>query len=372
MLQNKGKLADERADLSDTSTSADAIPQHNAESDIHNVIVHTIKKVSGQFEVDPRESTIPVGTTIQRVIDTLASLYAARAGKSHGKFENNLELYPFSKHLDDYLSATVSFVKATKDMTATLVREMRQTASPGGHVFYAHFTRSSSDGKVDYFISAILNDELGAALSQSKDVVDNLHLDIKGFRLAGRVNLTSRNAGTEKYVSFIKGRGQDKVSDFFKSFIGCNNSIAAAVETGNLRTVLEEFALSKKMTDVEKSEFFRKAYVICKSYSDDDLPFETEAFSNELWPGNPQELSAAISTSGSNISDGFIPHKGSLNQFIKFSAKSKHWKLDFDRVALTSGEIHYDLKKGEITIKNLPLDLIERLRGESPEGDDDD
>jgi nucleoid-associated protein len=344
-----------------------------AECDIHNVIVHTIKKKSGQFVVDPRETTLKVGITIQRVIDTLAVLYAARTGKSHGRFENDLDLYPFSYFLNNYfLSGTESFVSATKNMTNTLVREMRQTASPGGHVFYAHFTRSSNEGDVEYFISAILNDELGAALSNSKDVVDNLHLDIKGFRLAGRVNLTGWKVGTEKYVSFLKGKGQDKVSDFFKSFIGCNNSIAAAVETGNLTKVLEEFASSKKMSDEEKSEFFRKAYVICKTYSDKDHPFEAEAFSNELWPTDPQELAAAISSSENNISDGFIPHKGSLNKLIKFSAKSKHWKLDFDRAALALGEIHYDPKKSELIIKNLPIDLIERLKGESPDGDDGD
>ena len=348
------------------------ISTHVAESCIHNVIVHTVKKNAGQFVIDPRDSTLPVGDTIQRVIDTLATLYAARAGKSHGKFENDLDLYPFSKYLNNYLDSSLDFVAATTGMTKTLVKEMRQTASPGGHVFFAHFTRQGSEGSVDFFISAILSDELGAALSKSKEVVDNFHLDIKGFRLAGRVNLTSWKAGTEKYVSFLKGRGQDKVSDFFKSFIGCNNSIAAAIETGSLTAVLEEFALEKKMSDEEKSEFFKKAYVICKGYADHDTPFESDVFANELWPANPEELVAAISSSASNISDGFIPHKNSLNKLIKFSAKSKHWRLDFDRAALSLGEIHYDHKKQEITIKKLPAELVERLKGESPEADEDD
>lgn len=340
--------------------------QNNDNQPIENVIVHTIKRNSGKVELDTRKATLEVGKTIQRVIDTLTKLYSNKAGKSHGKFENNLDLYPFSKYLDDYLKSKIDFVSATTGMANTLVNEIQKTASPGGHVFFAHTKSSSNEPPNDYFIVAILNDELGAALSESKDVIDNLHLNVKGFRLAGRVNITAWKANKEKYVSFLKGRGQDKVSDFFKLFIGCNNSLAAAKETQSLIEILEEFCADVEMPDDDKSDFLKKAYVVCKKLSENDHPFDAEIFSNELYPQKPEELSEAIANSGKNISDGFIPHKSTLNNLVKFSAKSKHWRVDFDRKALASGQIKFDEKNLNLIITELPQELIDRLKIELP------
>lgn len=350
-------------------------PEHTSlaiENKIHNVIVHTVIKKEGRFELDPRDETLTISPTVQRLIDQLANLYATKAGKEYGRFEKDEENYPVSKFLREYFTTTpLNLVKSSLDMSGTLIREAQRTASPGGHVFFAHFTRDTATDKDDYFIVAILNDELGTAL-KNKEVIDSIHLDIKGFRLAGRVNLTKWKAESETYLSFLKGKGQDKVSGFFKSFLGCNNSVAAAAETKNLAQVLELFAETKKMTDEVKSEFLRKAYTICKGYADIDRPFELETFSNELWPDNPEELVAAISESDANISDGFVPDRRSLNRLVKFSGKSKHWRLDFDRLALETNEIKFDKDSGSLTITQLPAELLERMIKEHRDTEEDE
>lgn len=342
------------------------------ENKIHKVIVHTVIKKEGKFELDPRDTTLEVGVTVQRLIDQLAHLYATKAGKEHGRFEEDEENYPVSRFLRDYCESPVQdLVSASLSMSGTLIREAQRTASPGGHVFFAHFTRNTPSDNDDYFIVAILNDELGTAL-KDKEVIDSTHLDIKGFRLAGRVNLTKWRGNSEKYLSFLKGKGQDKVSGFFKAFIGCNNSVAAAAETRCLTQVLELFAENKSMSDEVKSEFLRKAYTICKGYADTDRPFELEPFSNELWPDNPEELIVAVSESGTNISDGFVPDKRSLNRLVKFSGKSKHWRLDFDRLALESKEILFDKENGSLTITQLPAELLERMIKEHRDDEEDE
>ncbi|MFJ3369782.1 nucleoid-associated protein [Pseudomonas sp. NPDC086251] len=342
------------------------------ENKIHKVIVHTVVKKDGKFELDPRDKTLEVGKTVQRLIDQLAHLYATKAGKEHGRFEADEENYPVSKFLREYYNSPArDLLDASLNMSGTLIREAQRTASPGGHVFFAHFTRITPSDNDDYFIVAILNDELGTAL-KDKEVVDATHLDIKGFRLAGRINLTKWQAKSETYLSFLKGKGQDKISGFFKAFLGCNNSVAAAAETKNLTQVLEQFAESKEMPDEVKSEFLRKAYTICKGYADTDRPFELEPFSNELWPEAPEELISAISDSDANISDGFVPDKRSLNRLVKFSGKSKHWRLDFDRLALESKEIQFDKDNGTLTITQLPAELLERMMKEHRDDEEDE
>ena len=342
------------------------------ENIIHDVIVHTISRKDGAFELDSRDTTLELTLTVQRLIDQLANLYVNKAGKSHGCFESDDVNYPVSKFLRTYCeSETPDLVKTSLAMTETLIREAKGTASPGGHVFFASFTRNTQSDKDKYFIVAILNDELGTAL-RKKEVVDAKHLDVKGFRLAGRINITKWESGAEKYLSFLKGKGQDKVSGFFKAFLGCNNSVAAAAETKSLTQALDVFALSESMDDVVKEEFLRKAYTICKGYADDDRSFELEPFSNELWPEDPQKLISVISESDTNISDGFVPDKRSLNSLVKFSGKSKHWKLDFDRLALQNQEIKFDKKEGTLTISHLPKELLERMMREHVEEDDED
>ena len=239
-----------------------------------------------------------------------------------------------------------------------------------GHVFFAHFKRIEDQS--NYFIVAILNDELGAALNRSKEVVDALHLDIKGFRLAGRVNLTNWSEGGDKYLSFIKGRGQDKVSDFFKLFLGCNNSVAAVIETQKLSAALESFALFKGMEVEEREEFLQSAYTVCKRYADKDIPFELEAFANELWPEKPEELSGTFEDSGLDISDGFIPDKRSLRSLVKFSGGTKNWRVTFDRAALSNGEFEFNIKDETLVLKKLPEELLARLRVEISQNGEED
>lgn len=335
------------------------------ENTIHQVIVHTISKVEGKLTLDPRETVLEIGSTVQRLIGQLSAIYIQRTGKSHGKFEDDEDNYPVKKYLSDYCSADEpDFVKTTKDMSKTLFKEISGTASPGGHVFFAHFNRNTENDQDEYFIVAILNDELGAALNKEKDVVDAMHLNIKGFRLAGRINITKWKNNSEKYLSFIKGRGQDKVSDFFKSFLGCNNSVLAAAETQNLTKILEYFSKAKQMSEEQKDLLLKKAFHICKGYIEKDRPFELQSFANELWPGDPKDFTDAVAESNIEISDGFVPDKRSLNRLVKFSGKTKHWSLDFDRDALAGKEITFDKKTGTLTINNLPAELLERMHKE--------
>lgn len=357
--------------MADGREEAAAVPEAVLENEIVNVIVHSLNKVGGGFLVDDRKEVLEIGVTVQRLIDQLAKIYAAKTGKSHGRFEDDVDNYPISKFLESYYTTGVSdFVGTTLQMVENLKKSAQGTASTGGHVFFAHFKRVAD--QTHYFIVAILNDELGAALNKSKEVVDALHLDIKGFRLAGRVNLTSWAGGGDKYLSFIKGRGQDKVSEFFKLFLGCNNSVAAVVETQKLGAALETFAQSKEMTEEQREDFLRNAYTVCKRYADKDIPFELEAFANELWPDNPEELSGSFERSGLDISDGFIPDKRSLRTLVKFSGGSKNWRIIFDRAALSNDEIEFNIETETLVIKKLPEELLARLRVEvSQDGEED-
>ena len=210
---------------------------------------------------------------------------------------------------------------------------------------------------------AILTDELGAALTEGKDIQDSLHLDIKGFRLAGKVDMTQWGLKGERYLSFLKGRDQAKISDYFKMFLGCDNTVTAARETATLINALESFVVTQQMDEATKEEFLSKAHTICSNLAKDDLPFEVQVFSNELWPASPAILVELLSDPKLELSDGFIPDRRVLKRLVKFSGKTKSWKIEFDRTALNEKQVLFNPDE-TLTITNVPEELKIRLRKE--------
>lgn len=335
---------------------------------IKKVVVHDLIKNDGVLSIDDRKDLLPVTSTVQRLVDQLVHIYGKRPGKSFGHFESDEENYPVQKYVREYyVDNSKTFLELTVAMMKTLCAKAAKTAATGGHVFIAHTTRDASD----YLIVAILTDEIGAALTEGKDLEDSVYLDIKGFRLAGKVDMTSWSSGSERYLSFLKGREQAKVSDYFKAFLGCDNSVAAAAETATLIKGLESFTEQLGMDEIAKEEFLSRAHTICAKFAKEDEPFDTQVFSNELWPTSPDLLVAALSNPELKLSEGFIPDRRVLRKLVKFSGKTKSWKFECDRIALNEKQVLFNADE-TLTITNLPEDLKARLRNEIQQDDGDD
>lgn len=148
--------------------------------DIKFVTLHDLIKGNDSFRVKEREEPLKITSTIERLVGQILDEYKKRSGKSHGHFEDNEDEYPIQKYLKQYyVNTTLSFQETTRKMMYNLCHHVKGTASTGGHVFFAHITRSEKD----YFIVAIITDELGAAITNNMEVTDNTYLDIKGFVL---------------------------------------------------------------------------------------------------------------------------------------------------------------------------------------------
>src|SRR3546814_41294 len=159
-----------------------------------------------------------------------------------------------------------------------------RSASTGGHVLFAHFRREGHD----YLLVAIITDKLSAALTSQRDVRDVRHLDLDGFRFAGRINLTAWAIGDERYISFLKGKGD--VSEYFRHFLGCDSVVQDRVDTSNLVAALKEFVAEAKMAEKEGNEFLGRAKAICERASRAREEIEFDALANELMPKDPKKL----------------------------------------------------------------------------------
>jgi len=328
-------------------------------NDIVALAIHDLERKGGAYHVRIAERTLAVTKTTQRVIDELYDLYNRRASKSHGKF-STAEGSPTQAQIRDYVEEKrKDFLRLSGRMMETLRGQAAaRSASTGGHVLFAHFKR---DGR-DFLLVAIVTDKVSAALTSERDMADVLHLDLDGFRFAGRVNLTGWAAGEERYISFLKGKGD--VSEYFKQFLGCDSVIQDRVDTSNLVSALKDFVAATKMPEKEGNEFLARAKAICERLSKAKEEVEFESLANELMPKEPRKLLDHLAHTDRGLSDRFVPDRRALASLVRFKGSTKQWKIEFDRDAVSTGAVRYDPKADTITLKGIPEELVGQLKAE--------
>ncbi|MFK0382331.1 nucleoid-associated protein [Agrobacterium sp. NPDC090273] len=330
---------------------------------IKKVAIHDLEAAERGFGIKLGKNDLAVTNTAQRVIDLLYSLYHRRASKSHGKFADDETNYPTQTHVREYVDSNYGdFNALTSAMMLTLKKEASQKNARGGHVFFAHFERDAKD----YLLVAIINDTLGAALTEELDVEDVKHLDMEGFRFAGRINMTGWLAGEDRYISFLKGKGD--IAEYFKEFLGCDTSVAERYDTQALVKAIGDYAEANGWRGEEKQAFLKKAKDICERLAKGQQELSLSAFSNEMEPENPDALLETLTDPERKLNDHFVPHRGSLARLVRFQAKTKHWSLEFDREALNSGPISFDKENNVLILRELPLDLLNDLRSDIDDG----
>ncbi|MBL7583493.1 nucleoid-associated protein, partial [Pseudomonas aeruginosa] len=139
--------------------------------------------------------------------------------KAWGFFYGESGAYPFSGWLGEYLEGDRDFVGFSREAVEHLQKLMEESnLSTGGHVLFAHYQQ----GMTDYLAIALLHHSEGVAVNESLEVTPSRHLDLGQLHLAARINISEwrNNKQSMQYISFIKGKGGRKLSDYFRDFIG--------------------------------------------------------------------------------------------------------------------------------------------------------
>ncbi|MGO7022904.1 nucleoid-associated protein [Rhizobium johnstonii] len=326
---------------------------------IVNAQIHDLVREETGFKVVLGKPDFKVTETAQWVIDSLYDLYRRRTSKSHGKFEDNDDLYPTQRQMKKYVEGGfVEFADLAIGLMDTLKMQAGyRGAATGGHVFFAHF---QNEGK-DFLLVAILNEKLGAAITNDLDVRAVRHLDLDGFKFAGRINISAWSNQEDRYISFLKGKGN--VADYFKEFLGCAAPILEKQDTMGLVTALRGYADAQKMERPERDVFLKKAKDICTGYSARREELSFEALANQLVPEDPKKLLDVLTDPDLLLNDNFVPNRQALGPLVRFQGQSKNWRIEFDRDAITGGEIKFN-DDNSLTLTKLPEDLIAQLKDE--------
>lgn len=330
-------------------------------NNIRHLAVHDLSRTGSGLQFVHGRDDLSVNATTQRIVDELDEMYGKRSSKAHGQFSDDRDNYPAAGYFEAYLAggAADDFANLTQLLMNTLVSKARGVPNAGaGHVFFAQFER---DGQ-ELMLIAIVTEKIGAALTQEFDAKEVKHLDLEGYRFAGRIDLTAWQSGEERYVGFLRGRGD--VAEYFKEFLGCVSSVSDKTSTQELVTALREFADDQHLSVTQRDDLMVRAKAILDRSARSNEPVDFEAFANELVPAAPQTLTEHLGQPARALGDGFVPNNRVLNTLVKFKARTPHWSIEMDRGALRDGEILYDPARNTLTITNLPADLSASLRDE--------
>ncbi len=304
-------------------------------ADVH-AIVHLIeKKPDGTPAVlHARDAELGDSQAIENLLADLNESYNAK-NKAWGFFQGESGAYPFSGWLGEYLEGDRDFVGFSREAVEHLQKLMEESnLSTGGHVLFAHYQQ----GMTDYLAIALLHHSEGVAVNESLEVTPSRHLDLGQLHLAARINISEwrNNKQSKQYISFIKGKGGKKVSDYFRDFIGCQEGVDSPSETRTLLKAFSDFVESEDMAEEQAREKTETLVDYATSQARIGEPMTLDALSELMDDQQPRAFYDYIRNKDYGLSPEIPADKRTLNQFRRFTGRAEGLSISFEAHLLGS------------------------------------
>ncbi|MDD2987750.1 MAG: nucleoid-associated protein [Zoogloea sp.] len=325
---------------------------------ISGLVIHRlIRAAEGPSQVELRPAANPLDEPAARLMERLCRHFAERPGKGFGWFEKDERSFPMPRLVREHaIEQSMDFATLSKEMVTQLQQRVDEDKmDEGGYVLIARATVFGAD----CLYVALLQETLGTVIGDGLSIQDSPHLDFSALQVAGRIDISAWQAGAERYISFLKGRGD--VAGWFKRFLGCTDVVIALKETKKLVETLSHFAETQQLDAAERDELLERAHLVLEEMGDSGAALNLEAVAGQIFPDAPQKLSATLQDEALDLASGFVPDKRALRPLIRFKASAEDWKLEFERSGLRSGAVQYDKASNTLVLTNVPENLKKLL-----------
>jgi len=317
------------------------------------VIHRLVREAEGASRVELRTAPNPLDDAAARLMERLCRHFAERPGKGYGHFEADERNFPMPGLVRRLVrERSLDFAAFSAETLAHLQQRVDEDAvDENGYVLVARVTVFGADCL--YF--ALLQETLGTVISDGLAIHDSPHLDFSGLQVAGRIDLNAWQAGAERYIAFLKGRGD--VAGWFKRFLGCTDVVIALKETKKLVETLSHFADTQQLDAPARDELLERAHLVLEQMHDSGAPVDLAAVAGQVFPDAPQKLVETLEDEALDLASGFVPDRRALRPLIRFKAAAQDWKLEFERSGLRSGTVQYDPANNTLVLTNVPEGL---------------
>lgn len=343
--------------------------------DIRNIIVHEVRKEEehAQADIELREEENPVDEHAQRLVTQLSELFR-KTGLSTGGFtapEHNDDPRPhFVGLLENYFDghSFSNFVAFAKAAARDLKRKIDGSgSSKGGYLWFNHYVYNDEN-----FLSVVLlRKKNGLSLSRDLSLAEVEELDLDKLHMAARINLSAWLEGSSaKYVAFRVGRSAKEVTDYFSSFIGCEEYTRARIDTQNLVQVTKRYCVSNGFSDERAEEVKQFVYEQCCGWLDSGNLVLLENISSIVDSRfQPEEQGVFLQIAQDDpflLNNEILVERSALRGLTRYAGKTRKMSISFDS-DLLNVSVFYNKEAGEVRFTDLPPSLERQLLVEAPE-----
>lgn len=328
---------------------------------IRNCSIHHIdKKPDGSPAVLTLASQeLPLTETLESLLTYLNDSYNAKQGKSWGYFHQASGAYPVSGWLSEYLTGAgfLIFSRPAAEHLARLLDE--SPIATGGHVLFAHYQQ----GMTDYLLIALLQHATGAAIPESLEPAPARYLDLGQLHMAARINLSEwrNNPESKQYVSLLAPAAR-RVRSTWADFLGFAQGVDAPSETRTLLKAFSDFVEGADLAEDQAREKTTELTAYAMNQARIGAPISLEELSALLDEEQPRAFFDHIRNSDYGMAPEFPADKRTLNQFRRFTGRTEGLSISFEAHLLGSG-VEFDEDAGTLTIRNVPNQLRQQLKG---------
>lgn len=330
--------------------------------EVLSAIIHRVDKQSASTEVHLHlaEADLAIDETVTRVATEVRGLY--KRGVVYGVFQPDEETYRFQPLLRECMDQDwADFLPFTQQAMRLLKARMEEKpASAGGYVMFIRYVEQDTD----YIFVLMMNDKVGAAVTDRLTLKDSIHLDLGKLYVAARVNLSrwrldqrENEPGQHKYVSFIRGRRI--VSDYFTAFIGCSEITKPAKATGLVIDILHNYAREKNLSAEEKDRHRRIADDYLRACLEEEREASLEQLSVQLNEEAPEDFLEFATAEEYGMGAFFPVDRSTLARLRGVRYDSQQLKIRMSE-AYVRGHVTVG-DNGSITLNQAPEELMEEV-----------
>ncbi|MCW8966886.1 MAG: nucleoid-associated protein [Candidatus Pacearchaeota archaeon] len=297
---------------------------------------------------------------IIHLAESIQELYGKKSAKHWGTFEADSVSYPFQTLLIRYLNEEDNFVVFTQAAVGLLQSRIdTEHLATGGYIVFFHYKH----GAEDFLQIVMIDDVTGTAIDPDAITVkEAIHLDLSHLHVGGRINITKWINEDERYLSFIKGKGNE-VSRYFRFFLGCTDYTTAKDATNQLVKAVRAYAVHNDFSSEDKAEFEHKVFQFCEEKRRVGEDVLLSALSAYIDPENPESFFEFANGEPHQVDTVVTPDRNTYKRLQYISHSKGELKISFPRTMLQD-TIDYNSNDGTLLIKDLPDELKKQLSDE--------
>ena len=301
---------------------------------VNHIVAHKLFKEQQSEQIDEKfaDELIENNQAADIFVTNFKKAHNIRAGILHGRFIEDMNVYPAQKFIREYVEASSpeKFLEMSVSLGLHLRNCLKQDKRSAGGYFIVFDYNDEAKGHI--VAIALMNDKANSGIdSETLKFTQSMTLDLAHMHVGTTVMIDRLLSGETdiNYLTFMSGLRN--VSGLYKKeFIGCDNALLSAKATSAAMGAFEGFLVDVKHFD---EPAMREARRTLTSYFEDNKQEVTlEEMQNLVIP-NPEDQEKFvryIEQQQLELSASFKPNKSSYRSWRKLYFKGHGIMIDID------------------------------------------